>query len=73
MSIQEACTIIAQGFEAQGVVVRNMRTGRTIPNAAGAYRWEDVYAWDSHGELWHLVQWLALVAPERIGPDGEIQ
>ena len=67
MTVKDQCDVIARGFQARGIAVRNQRTGRTIPNSDGVYDWRDVWEWDSHGELMHLPIWYAFVtdtAPE---------
>ena len=55
------CEVIAGAFQEKGISVRNLRTGRTIPNAAGEYTAEDVYRWDSNGELIHVWEWHEMV------------
>lgn len=61
-TFRAVCDEIAAGFQRHDIGVRNSVTGRTIPNADGEYRGEDIFNWSSRGELSHIWEWRAIVA-----------
>lgn len=56
-TMEDMCREIVAEMERHGGWIRNTVTGRTIPNAAGVYDWQDVWHWSSHGELMHIFEW----------------
>jgi hypothetical protein len=65
MTLRDMCEEIAKGFEREDIQIRNLATGRTIPDADGKYNADDIFNWSSHGELFHIWEWYAFVTREK--------
>ena len=66
MNYQQLCSEIVDEAKRLGIVIRNKRTGAEVKT------WEDVWNFDSHGELGHLWEWFAMLFPDRIDEHGNI-
>lgn len=64
MTIKWLCDEIANELNARGLTIRNKVTGREVHSG------DDVYEFDSHGELFHVYQWYVMLFPARVDADG---
>jgi len=66
MTYKEICDKIANEFNKRGIEIKNLKTGLIVKTG------EDVYNFDSHGELFHVWQWYAMLWPESVDENGAI-
>lgn len=60
MNIREMCDEIADEFKRRGITIRNKVTGLEIKTGL------DVYEFNSHGELMHVLDWWVAMFPDKL-------
>ncbi len=64
MTLREACQDLADAFNTQKVWIRNKVTNVVLDGPAGTVTPDQIFNWSSHGELFHIAEWHAVMYPK---------